>query len=148
MRLLILGFLGAATAFSFSSSHQPTTLFRPQRRLYFSPASPSEGHIGSPSSLHALSPDAFAHSFQLISDAVDAAAPAAAASTSNGWFGFLVTPIEGLLRLIHSGLEGVFPGQAWGPSIVLLTVFIKAVSPLGAFFPSAFSSFSFSPSFL
>lgn len=54
---------------------------------------------------------------------------AAAAASSNGWFGFLTVPIEGLLDLIHSGLVAVgLPANTWGISIVAMTVLIKTVT--------------------
>lgn len=56
-------------------------------------------------------------------DAVDAAA---AAADSNGWFGFLTLPIESLLQVIHTALQGV--PNAWGLSIILMTVLIKALT--------------------
>ena len=61
-------------------------------------------------------------------DAVATATDAAAATTSNGWFGFLAAPIEQLLQIIHSGLDMVVPGQSWGLSILLLTVLIKVLT--------------------
>jgi len=54
---------------------------------------------------------------------------AAAASSSNGWFGFLVGPIEGLLFLLHSAVAAVGgDANSWGVSIVLLTVLIKLLT--------------------
>lgn len=54
---------------------------------------------------------------------------AGAAAKGNGWFGFLVGPIEGLLFLIHSAVSSV-GGEAnsWGISIVLLTLLVKALT--------------------
>ena len=68
-----------------------------------------------------------------LADAVDAvadAAPAAAdAANNNGWFGFLTGPTEGLLQAIHSVLVTVgLNGNAWGVSIIVLTLFIKAIT--------------------
>lgn len=58
-------------------------------------------------------------------DAVDAAATA----SDNGWFGFLTGPIEGLLQIIHSVLVSVGVNtNAWGVSIVALTLFIKLLT--------------------
>ena len=61
---------------------------------------------------------------------VDAAAAAAAdaAKQNGGWFGFLTVPIETLLQIIHGGIAGVVPGNAWGASIILMTVIIKALT--------------------
>jgi YidC/Oxa1 family membrane protein insertase len=54
---------------------------------------------------------------------------AADASTSNGWFGFLTGPIEGLLQLIHSALVAVgVSSDTWGVSIIMLTVLIKVLT--------------------
>ena len=60
---------------------------------------------------------------------VDAAAAAAeAASNDNGWFGFLTVPIEGLLKLIHAGLASMGVSDAWGLSIIAMTVLIKILT--------------------
>jgi membrane protein insertase Oxa1/YidC/SpoIIIJ len=64
------------------------------------------------------------------SNVADVAADTAdAAAKGNGWFGFLVGPIEGLLFLIHSAVSAV-GGEAnsWGISIVLLTILIKLLT--------------------
>lgn len=51
------------------------------------------------------------------------------AKNNNGWFGFLTGPIAGLLQLIHSVLYGAgFKANAWGASIIFLTLLIKAVT--------------------
>lgn len=63
----------------------------------------------------------------------DAAAVAAAADTTNngGWFGFLTLPIESLLQFLHGTLSGVGLGNAWGVSIIMMTMVIKlATFPL------------------
>lgn len=62
-----------------------------------------------------------------------AAAPAvnaaAEAAQDNGWFGFLTAPIEGLLGIIHGVLVSMGMDQdAWGVSIVAMTVFIKILT--------------------
>lgn len=60
---------------------------------------------------------------------VDAAAAAPAAADDNGWFGFLTYPIESLLKLIHVGLAGSgMSANAWGISIVIMTVVIKLLT--------------------
>jgi len=59
---------------------------------------------------------------------VDAAAAADAAKQNGGWFGFLTVPIETLLQIIHGGIAGVVPGNAWGASIILMTIIIKALT--------------------
>lgn len=54
---------------------------------------------------------------------------AVAAADGNGWFGFLVGPIEGLLQIVHSVLVAVgIDANAWGVSIVALTLVIKALT--------------------
>jgi len=61
--------------------------------------------------------------------AAAAVADAAAADPGNGWFGFLALPIESLLQVIHSGLTGAgVSSNAWGISIIAMTVFIKALT--------------------
>lgn len=64
-----------------------------------------------------------------ITDAVTTGAGAAAAAdTGNGGLGFLTTPIEALLNLIHNLIVAVGVDNAWGYSIILLTVLVKAVT--------------------
>jgi YidC/Oxa1 family membrane protein insertase len=88
-----------------------------------------------------IDPSSFTDVFSSISlsDAVDAAADAmqqaapavdaAATGTDNGWFGILTGPIESLLELIHSSLVGVgFKENAWGVSIIAMTVIIKLLT--------------------
>ena len=55
-----------------------------------------------------------------------------AAKSDNGWFGFLTGPTEGLLQVIHAGIVAVgVKENAWGGSIILLTLLIKlATFPL------------------
>jgi YidC/Oxa1 family membrane protein insertase len=63
--------------------------------------------------------------------AADAAAASAAADSANnnGWFGFLTLPIEALLKLIHTLLTSVgMSADAWGVSIIAMTVVIKAAT--------------------
>mmetsp|Transcript_6201 Transcript_6201/g.13509 ORF Transcript_6201/g.13509 Transcript_6201/m.13509 type:complete len:455 (+) Transcript_6201:125-1489(+) len=56
-------------------------------------------------------------------------ADAAAAATDNGWFGFFAGPIEFLLQTIHKVLVTAgAPSNAWGISIVLMTVIIKVLT--------------------
>lgn len=62
-------------------------------------------------------------------EAVDAAAAAADAGSQNGWFGFLTLPIESLLTIFHGALTSVgVSSNAWGLSIILMTVVIKALT--------------------
>lgn len=61
--------------------------------------------------------------------AADAAAAAADSANNNGWFGFLTLPIEALLKLIHTLLTSVgMSADAWGVSIIAMTVVIKAAT--------------------
>ena len=54
---------------------------------------------------------------------------AAAAATDNGWFGVFAGPIEFLLQAIHKMLVTVgMPANAWGVSIVFMTVIIKILT--------------------
>ena len=79
-----------------------------------------------PSSLHhfllsAIDEAAFA--------AAGAAAEYPAADGGNGWFGFLTLPIEYSLRAIHGALATSAIGtNAWGVSIIVMTVVIKAAT--------------------
>lgn len=59
--------------------------------------------------------------------ATDAAA-AVATGDGNGWFGFLTVPIEGLLKIIHQSLSSAGVSEAWGLSIIAMTVLIKALT--------------------
>jgi YidC/Oxa1 family membrane protein insertase len=62
-------------------------------------------------------------------DAVVGDAVEAATDSGNGWFGFLVGPISGLLVIIHGALEAAgLSSNAWGVSIILLTLSIKAIT--------------------
>jgi len=62
----------------------------------------------------------------LLSDAADAVTEVTK-SDGNGWFGFLAGPIEQFLELIHTVLaDYLHLDNAWGVSIILLTVLIKA----------------------
>ena len=51
-----------------------------------------------------------------------------AAASDNGWFGFLTLPIEGLLQIIHSAIASTGTANAWGASIIVLTILIKVVT--------------------
>ena len=57
--------------------------------------------------------------------AADVAAEVAKKADDNGWFGFLTLPIEGLLKLIHASLASTGMTEAWGLSIIAMTVLIK-----------------------
>lgn len=59
-------------------------------------------------------------------DVAGAATDAAATGSDNGWFGFLTAPIEFLLQVIHSVLNGVgVNSNSWGAAIILMTFIIK-----------------------
>jgi len=60
--------------------------------------------------------------------ATNAAAAVATSNDDNGWFGFLTVPIEGLLKLIHGGLSAAGVDEAWGLSIIVMTVLIKVLT--------------------
>lgn len=144
MKLALLALLSAPMASAFA----PPTTFRSTTKL--SAIDPSAIHDLSQHSVAAA--DSINHFFSsvLISDLdadavsnaaatipldaapgapVDAAAAAAVdASNDNGWFGFLTVPIEGLLKLIHAGLAGAGVTQAWGLSIIAMTVLIKVLT--------------------
>lgn len=63
--------------------------------------------------------------------AVTSAAAAADTTNNGGWFGFLTLPIESLLQFLHGTLSGVGLVNAWGVSIILMTMVIKlATFPL------------------
>ena len=57
---------------------------------------------------------------------VDAATEAA--NNNGGWFGFLTLPIESLLQILHGGLKSVGIPNAWGTSIIVMTLVIKALT--------------------
>lgn len=64
-----------------------------------------------------------------IAESPAAAAAAAAADGGNGWFGFLTLPIEYLLQAIHGLLAtSAISSNAWGVSIIVMTVMIKAAT--------------------
>jgi 60Kd inner membrane protein len=66
---------------------------------------------------------------QSADEAALAATAATAAAADNGWFGFLTAPIAVLMQVIHGMLVAVgLDSNAWGISIILLTLLIKAVT--------------------
>ena len=66
---------------------------------------------------------------QAVAPAASGVAEEAAKDSGSGWFGFLTGPTEGLLQLIHSTLVAVGLNQdAWGVSIIAMTLVIKAVT--------------------
>ncbi len=71
--------------------------------------------------------DAVAQNVDAVAQNVDVEAVQEA--TDNGWFGFLTAPIEGLLQIIHSLIAAVAgSGNAWGVSIIVLTLLIKILT--------------------
>jgi YidC/Oxa1 family membrane protein insertase len=84
-----------------------------------------------PSSLHHLLLSAIDESAFATADAAAGAMAdsPAAADGGNGWFGFLTLPIEYLLQAIHGALANSAIGSnAWGVSIIVMTVVIKAAT--------------------
>lgn len=69
--------------------------------------------------------DAVADTAMQATSAAGDVATEAAQETNNGWFGFLTVPIRGLLEIIHSLLAMTGMGNAWGISIIVLTLLIK-----------------------
>ena len=67
-----------------------------------------------------------------LADAMEAVADTATdvvnEGADNGWFGFLTIPIRGLLQIIHSFIAMTGTSNAWGATIILLTVLIKVVT--------------------
>lgn len=98
-------------------------------------SSPTARSFGiDPSSFHDLPQqvDAFQHSLasvqMLLADAATEVVEETA-KNDNGWFGFLTGPIEGLLRIIHSGLNlAGLEANSWGISIIALTALIKLLT--------------------
>ena len=73
--------------------------------------------------------DAVQATVQAVAPAASEVAEEAAKDSGSGWFGFLTGPTEGLLQLIHSALVAVGLNQdAWGVSIIAMTLVIKAVT--------------------
>ncbi|GAX15917.1 YidC/Oxa1 family membrane protein insertase [Fistulifera solaris] len=84
-----------------------------------------------PQHMSSILQDAFGSSSTFLADAMEVTADAATevAKTDNGWFGFLTGPIMFLLQLIHAGLVAVgVSANAWGVSIIAITLLIKAVT--------------------
>jgi len=66
-----------------------------------------------------------------LADAMEAVADTAGDAVQeadNGWFGFLTVPIRGFLEIIHSVISSTGASEAWGVSIIILTVLIKVVT--------------------
>lgn len=61
-------------------------------------------------------------------ETMDAAAAAVTNDDGNGWFGFLTLPIESLLQFLHGALASIGVGNAWGVSIIAMTIVIKALT--------------------
>mmetsp|Transcript_11794 Transcript_11794/g.28255 ORF Transcript_11794/g.28255 Transcript_11794/m.28255 type:complete len:451 (-) Transcript_11794:1590-2942(-) len=140
-------------AFTPSSSSSSTAGFGPARSFVggkssrsttttaraLAPIDPSHLH-DLPQQLQSLQ-DVFASassSSLSIADAVDAAASVAAdaagdavetAASKAGPFGFLTAPTMAFLQLLHSGLAAAGLGEnAWGVSIIVLTLLIKLLT--------------------
>jgi YidC/Oxa1 family membrane protein insertase len=131
---LIVAFLFLATSEAFAPVARSFVSRRaPSTSLSFG-VDPSQfhdlsHHLGSLQDLQ----DAIASTTMSLADAefADLAADAAeeVATDSNGWFGFLTGPISSFLQLIHSSLVAVgVNANAWGVSIIFLTVLIKVAT--------------------
>ena len=65
----------------------------------------------------------------IAADAVQATGDAVVVADTNGGFGFLTGPITSIIEIIHSGIAGtVGPANAWGISIIALTLLIKVIT--------------------
>ena len=130
-----------ALSSSVADAFAPPTFFRPTSKL--SAVDPSSfhdlpqhvdslHHFFSSITLADLDVDAVSSAAAPVVDAApDAAmaADAAAAGQQNGWFGFLTLPIESLLKFIHVALTSMgVSANAWGVSIIAMTVVIKALT--------------------
>lgn len=58
----------------------------------------------------------------------DTASEVVKEEADNGWFGFLTVPIRGLLMIIHNVIAMTGASNAWGVTIIVLTVLIKVVT--------------------
>lgn len=143
MKLALALSLLAASAEAFApTSSRSSALVQPTRQVSASSSTSSRLAFGvdpsqfSDISHHlnslqdAMSSISLADAADVAGDAVQDAADAVGKSSSNsGWFGFLTVPIMGLLEMIHSALVAVGVNtNAWGISIILLTVMIKAAT--------------------
>ena len=67
-----------------------------------------------------------------LADAMEAVADTATEvvkeEADNGWFGFLTVPIRGLIQIIHNLIAATGASNAWGISIIMLTLLIKVVT--------------------
>lgn len=67
-----------------------------------------------------------------LADAMEAVADTATEvvkeEADNGWFGFLTIPIRGFLQILHNVIAATGITNAWGISIIILTVLIKVVT--------------------
>ena len=133
---------------AFAPSRAGFALTRPATTTTTKPSAPPPPSSSSTARAFGVDPSQFSdisqhvHSLQdaftsfSLADAVDAvvdagdvAAVTEAAKTDNGWFGFLTGPTQGLLQFIHSVFVAVgVSGNAWGVSIIVLTILIKAVT--------------------
>jgi YidC/Oxa1 family membrane protein insertase len=72
---------------------------------------------------------ATADAFPDVAAQVGDAAGEVVEADKNGGFGFLTGPITGLLMIIHTGIVGIGgSANAWGISIIVLTLLIKAIT--------------------
>ena len=113
---------------------QPRVATRPSiaTARAFSPLSDPQWLSDLPQHFSAMQ-DALTSSSTFLADALevtaDAATDVATTASNNGWFGFLTGPITFLLQLLHSALVAVgVSANAWGVSIIAITLLIKAVT--------------------
>jgi 60Kd inner membrane protein len=144
-------FLANAAAFSPSVRSSQSVLQRPS---YGARSTSTARSLGIDPSHFTDALQQFASTSVMLSDAMDGLANAAAsmdsltdavtsavstapvspdvvveaASDDNGWFGFLTYPIEGLLQIIHTAIAATGTANAWGVTIIVLTILIKVVT--------------------
>ncbi|EIE23496.1 hypothetical protein COCSUDRAFT_15426 [Coccomyxa subellipsoidea C-169] len=70
--------------------------------------------------------DAIVSSATAVQSATDAAAEAV--QRDNGWFGFFTGPFETVLKVLDTGLDKLHVPYSYGFSIILLTIFVKALT--------------------
>ncbi|BDA47392.1 Inner membrane protein PPF-1, chloroplastic [Coccomyxa sp. Obi] len=70
--------------------------------------------------------EAVTSSATAVQSATDAAAEVV--QRDNGWFGFFTGPFETVLKVLDSGLDKLHVPYSYGFSIILLTIFVKALT--------------------
>jgi 60Kd inner membrane protein len=144
MRLIVSAlFLAHAAAFSPSVLQRPSFGARSTARSFGIDPSHFTDALQQFTSTSVLLSDAMdgladaAASMDSLTDAVTSAVSTStvspdvvveAAADDNGWFGFLTYPIEGLLQIIHTAIAATGTANAWGVTIIVLTILIKVVT--------------------